>query len=123
MITAGLTQVSQEVVESARIDGASAFQVCQKILLPLLLPVLKTVLILSFMGKMRAFHIVWTVTKGGPMNFSETVATYVQKRAFGWGTIDLGYPTAIAVFWFGIVILGVSLLDRWLKARIAKYGV
>ena len=123
MLTAGLTQIDQEVVESARIDGASSFQVCQKILLPLLLPVFKTVLILSFMGKMRAFHIVWTVTKGGPMHFSETVATYVQKRAFGWGTLDLGYPTAIAVFWFGIVIIAVSLIDRWLKARIAKYGV
>lgn len=123
MITAGLTQVSQEVIESARIDGASTFQVCRRILIPLLLPVFKTVLLLSFMGKMRAFHIVWTVTQGGPMNFSETVATYVQKRAFGWGTIDLGYPTAIAVFWFGIVIIGVSVLDHWLKKRIEKYGV
>ncbi len=123
MITAGLTQVDQEVVESARIDGANTFQVCQKILMPLLLPVFKTVLILSFMGKMRAFHIVWVVTQGGPMHFSETVATYVQKRAFGWGSVDLGYPTAIAVFWFGIVIIGVSLIDRWLKSRIAKYGV
>jgi multiple sugar transport system permease protein/raffinose/stachyose/melibiose transport system permease protein len=123
MLTAGLTQIEQEVVESARIDGASSVQVCQKILLPLLLPVFKTVLILSFMGKMRAFHIVWTVTQGGPMHLSETVATYVQKRAFGWGTIDLGYPTAIAVFWFGIVIIAVSLIDRWLKTRIAKYGV
>lgn len=123
MVTAGLTQVSQEVVESARIDGANTLQVCRRILLPLLLPVFKTVLLLSFMGKMRAFHIVWTVTQGGPMNFSETVATYVQKRAFGWGTVDLGYPTAIAVFWFGIVIIGVILIDHWLKKRIARYGV
>ena len=123
MITAGLTQVDQEVVESAYIDGATKLQVCQRILLPLLLPVFKTVLILSFMGKMRAFHIVWVVTQGGPMHFSETVATYVQKRAFGWGSVDLGYPTAIAVFWFGIVIIGVTLIDRWQKVRIAKYGV
>lgn len=123
LILAGLTGIDREVIESAAIDGANRFQVCTHILFPLLLPVFKTVLILSFMGKMRAFHIVWVVTNGGPMHFSETVATYVQKRAFGWSTVDLGYPSAIAVFWFGIVIVGVMVIDRWLKRRISKYGL
>jgi raffinose/stachyose/melibiose transport system permease protein len=123
LILAGLTGVDKEVIESAYIDGASRWQVCRSILFPLLLPVFKTVLILSFMGKMRAFHIVWVLTHGGPMHFSETVATYVQKRAFGWSTVDLGYPSAIAVFWFGIVIVSVILIDRWLKTRIERYGL
>jgi hypothetical protein len=45
------------------------------------------------------------------------VATYVQKRAFGWKTLDLGYPSAMAIAWFGVVLLGVFLINRWLRSR------
>jgi hypothetical protein len=40
-------------------------------------------------GKMHAFHVVWVLTNGGPLHFSETIATYVQKASFGWNTFDL----------------------------------
>ena len=89
-------------------------------LLPLLRPTFVTVLILSFMGKMRAFDVVWVLTHGGPMHFSETVATYVQKRAFGWGSLDLGYPSAMAVIWFGVVMVSVGLITRLMRSR-AEY--
>lgn len=55
-----------------------------------------------------------------PLHFSETVATYVPKRAFNWRTIDLGYPSAMAIVWFGVVLIGVGLLNRWLGNR-AKF--
>lgn len=119
LLLAGLSAIPEELVEAARIDGASTFQAAYKVLLPMLMPTFVTVLILSFMGKMRAFHVVWVLTGGGPMHFSETVATYVQKRAFGWSSLDLGYPSAMSVVWFGVVIVGVSLINRWLKSRIA----
>ncbi len=118
LLLAGLSAVPEELVEAAHIDGASRVQTSLRVLLPMLMPTFITVLILSFMGKMRAFHIVWVLTGGGPMHFSETVATYVQKRAFGWNTLDLGYPSAMAVVWFGVVMIGVGLIHRWLKSRI-----
>jgi ABC-type sugar transport system permease subunit len=118
LLVAGLSAIPEELIEAARIDGASTIQASLKILLPMLMPTFITVLILSFMGKMRAFHVVWILTGGGPMHFSETVATYVQKRAFSWSTLDLGYPSAMAVVWFGVVIVGVALINRWLKSRI-----
>lgn len=117
LLVAGLSAIPEELIEAARVDGASTLQASLKILLPLLMPTFITVLILSFMGKMRAFHVVWVLTGGGPMHFSETVATYVQKRAFSWSTLDLGYPSAMAVVWFGVVMIGVALINRWLKAR------
>jgi ABC-type sugar transport system permease subunit len=118
LLVAGLSAIPEELIEAARIDGASTIQASLKILLPMLMPTFITVLILSFMGKMRAFHVVWVLTGGGPMHFSETVATYVQKRAFSWSTLDLGYPSAMAVVWFGVVIVGVALINRWLKSRV-----
>lgn len=118
LLLAGLTAISEEVLEAACIDGASRIQTVFRILLPLLRPTILTVLTLSFIGKMHAFNVVWALTQGGPVHASETVATYVQKRAFGWGSLDLGYPAAMAVVWFGVVLAGIGLLRRWLRTRI-----
>ena len=118
LLLAGLSAIPEELLDAAKVDGASLFQTITKIMIPILWPTLITVLILSFIGKMRAFHVVWALTGGGPMHFTETVATYVQKRAFGWSTLDLGYPSAMAVLWFGVVMVGVGLINRWLKRQV-----
>ena len=54
-------------------------------------------LILCVIGKLKQFALVYVMTRGGPLWATETVATYVVKRAFNWRTFDLGYPSAIAV--------------------------
>lgn len=118
LLLAGLTAIPKELIEAARIDGASTRRIATEILIPLLRPTFVTVALLSFMGKMRAFNVVWVLTNGGPMHFSETVATYVQKRAFNMG-LDLGYPSAMAVVWFGVILFGVGLLSIWLRGRSA----
>lgn len=118
LLLAGLTAIPEELLDAARVDGANLWQTITRIMLPILMPTFITVLVLSFMGKMRAFHVVWVLTNGGPMHFSETVATYVQKRAFGWRTLDLGYPSAMSVVWFGVVLIGVGIINRWLKRQV-----
>jgi multiple sugar transport system permease protein/raffinose/stachyose/melibiose transport system permease protein len=120
LLLAGLSAIPHELVEAAYIDGASTVQAAMRVLLPLLRPTLVTTLILSFMGKMRAFDVVWVLTQGGPLHASETVATYVQKRAFSWGSLDLGYPSAMAVVWFGVVMISVGLITRVISSR-AQY--
>jgi multiple sugar transport system permease protein/raffinose/stachyose/melibiose transport system permease protein len=118
LLLAGLSAIPTELLEAAHIDGASRPQAIWHVMLPLLRPKVVTVLILSFIGKMNAFNVVWALTNGGPLHFSETVATYVQKRAFGWTTLDLGYPSAIAVAWFSVTVVGVGLISRWLRSRV-----
>jgi ABC-type sugar transport system permease subunit len=118
LILAGLSAIPVELLEAAIVDGASRMQTIRSVMLPLLRPTLVTVLILSFLGKMNAFNVVWVLTNGGPMHFSETVATYMQKRAFGWSTLDLGYPAAIGVVWFGVIVIGVGLITRWLRRQV-----
>lgn len=117
LLLAGLSAVPDDLIDAAKVDGANLWQTITRVLIPIMRPTIITVLILSFMGKMRAFNVVWVLTNGGPMHYSETVATYVQKRAFGWSSLDLGYPSAISVFWFGVVLIGVSLINRWLSRR------
>jgi ABC-type sugar transport system permease subunit len=74
-------------------------------------------LVLSFIGKMMVFDLIWVMTGGGPLWSTETVSTYVYKRAFEWNTFDLGYPSAIAVLWFIIILAFVAIMTRVLRQR------
>ena len=65
MLLSGLSSVKEELLDSARIDGARRGQVNRRIIIPLLLPVLSTVFLLSLMGKMRTFDIAYVLTRGG----------------------------------------------------------
>jgi ABC-type sugar transport system permease subunit len=57
------------------------------------------------------------MTGGGPLWSTETVSTYVYKRAFDWNTFDLGYPSAIAVLWSVMIVLFVVAMTRLLRSR------
>jgi multiple sugar transport system permease protein/raffinose/stachyose/melibiose transport system permease protein len=118
VLLAALHSIPPELIEAARIDGAGGLRVVVRIILPLLRDTVASLAILCFIGKMKIFDLVWVMTKGGPMWGSETVATYVIKRAFHWNTLDLGYPSAVAVLWF-VVIFACSLLwFRLLRRRV-----
>ena len=119
ILLTALHTIPQEYLEAATVDGANRWQRTFRIVIPLLRPTLVNLIILDFIGKMKQFALVWVMTRGGPMRGTETVATYVIKRAFEWKTLDLGYPSAIAVIWF-IIIFGLSfVLMRFLQRREA----
>ena len=65
---------------------------------------------------MKVFDLVWIMTRGGPLWATETSRTYIYKRAFEWKTFDLGYPSAIAVLWF-LLVLGTRWPLSWLFRR------
>ena len=85
-----------EVLEAAELDNCGWRDKLFHIIIPLLRPTLLNLYILAFIGKMKVFDLVWIMTQGGPLWATETVSTYVYKRAFNWNTFDLGYPSAIA---------------------------
>jgi ABC-type sugar transport system permease subunit len=119
VLLAAIHAIPSDYLEAASLDGARAWQRTWRIMVPLLRPTIVNLVILDFIGKMKQFALVWVMTRGGPMWGTETVATYVVKRAFEWKTLDLGYPSAIAVIWF-VIIFGLSLLlTRVLQRREA----
>ena len=119
ILLAALHAIPNEYVEAARIDGATYPQIVRHVWIPLLRQTLVNLLILCVIGKLKQFALVYVMTRGGPLWATETVATYVIKRAFEWKTLDLGYPSAIAVLWF-LVILGATLvLGKLLHRREA----
>ena len=107
VMLAAIHAIPLEYLDAARVDGADGWRRTVYIVIPLMRPTMINLAILDFIGKMKQFALVWVMTRGGPMWGTETVATYVIKRAFEWKTLDLGYPSAIAVIWF-IIIFGLS---------------
>jgi ABC-type sugar transport system permease subunit len=117
VMLAAIHAIPLEYLDAARVDGADGWRRTVYIVIPLMRPTMINLAILDFIGKMKQFALVWVMTRGGPMWGTETVATYVIKRAFEWKTLDLGYPSAIAVIWF-IIIFGLSYaFTRLLQRR------
>ena len=77
---AGLASIPQEYFEAAKIDGASAFQNFWNVTLPLSRPATVTVIILSLIGGLRSFDLIWAMTRGGPGFTSDVMASVIYKQ-------------------------------------------
>lgn len=111
---AGLQNIPIELEEAARIDGANSFQNFFYITLPLLGSTIRTTVYLSVLGSIQQFILVWIMTKGGPVNASETLATYMYR--FGFVRFQLGYGSAVAIYMF-LICLAFSLVYQRLSRR------
>lgn len=117
VLLAALHALPGEVIEAAELDHCGWAAKLWYVAIPLVRPTILNLLVLSFVGKMKVFDLVWITTRGGPLWSTETVSTYTYKRAFEWSTFDLGYPSTIATIWFVIVMAGVGLLTWALRQR------
>jgi raffinose/stachyose/melibiose transport system permease protein len=99
----GLQNIPTEIEEAARMDGANAFQNFFYITLPLLSSPIKTSVYMSVLGSIQQFIVVWIMTGGGPVNASETMATYMYR--FGFVRFQLGYGSAVAIIMFILCVI------------------
>ncbi len=114
LLLAGLQSVSPELIEAAKVDGASALQAFRHVLLPLVVPVVLIVLVLRTMEAFKVFDLIWIMTGGGPANATQTIAIYAYQTAyqgydFGRGAA-LGYLIALVIMVLAAVYL--RLLGR-----------
>jgi ABC-type sugar transport system permease subunit len=114
---AALHALPAEVLGAAELDHCGWLAKLVYIIVPMLRTTIVNLLVLSFIGKMMVFDLIWVMTSGGPLWSTETVSTYVYKRAFEWNTFDLGYPSAIAVLWFIIILVFIAIMTRFLRQR------
>ncbi|HJR79206.1 MAG TPA: sugar ABC transporter permease [Anaerolineales bacterium] len=107
---AGLQNIPAELEEAARIDGANSFQNFYYITLPLLGSTIRTSVYLSVLGSLQQFILIWIMTKGGPVNASETLATYMYR--FGFVRFQLGYGSAVAIYMFLFCLIFSLIYQR-----------
>jgi raffinose/stachyose/melibiose transport system permease protein len=115
IMLAGLQDIPREVEEAALVDGASRNQVIRHITLPLLGPTIRVSIFLSIIGALQLFDLVWATTKGGPVNASNTMATYM----IDWGIRrnQLGYASATAVILFILAFVVALLYQHFVMRR------
>lgn len=94
---AGIKSISPDYYEAAQIDGATKWQINRKIILPLLSPVIKTCVIFSITGSLRAFDLIYVMTAGGPNHASEVPATLMYNNLFRKGLYGFGSAQAFFI--------------------------
>ncbi len=110
-----LHNVSEDVIESAMLDGAKPFKMFFYIQLPLIWPVIRLTLILATVNSLKYFDLVYIMTGGGPNSSSEVLATYVLRTAFG--SMRYGYGNAVAVVLLFLGVFFIALYNIVLKNR------
>jgi raffinose/stachyose/melibiose transport system permease protein len=94
---AGLVAIPREYYEAARIDGASGWSSFRSITVPLVRPATVTVVILSLIGGLRSFELIWAMTGGGPGFASDTIASVIYKQ-YGNGFYGLSTAGNVVLF-------------------------
>jgi multiple sugar transport system permease protein len=103
MITAALQDKPLEQIESALLDGARYRHILIRVILPYLSPVIAATGALSTIWTLNYFDLIWTTTKGGPMDSTSTLPIYTYRLAFEFN--DFGRAAALAVISLIIISL------------------
>ncbi|MET0976326.1 MAG: sugar ABC transporter permease [Leifsonia sp.] len=111
---AGMVAIPQEYFEASKVDGASAWSTFRHITLPLLRPATVTVVLLSLIGGLRRFDLIWTMTGGGPGFSSDVLASVVYKQ---YQAGFFGLSTAGNVVLFIVVAAIIFPLSWWLNRK------
>jgi raffinose/stachyose/melibiose transport system permease protein len=115
LVMTGLQTIPTELEEAAAIDGASWWQGFRHVTLPLLGPTIRVSMFLSIIGALQLFDLVWVTTRGGPINASSTMATYLVDWGFRRG--QFGYASAVSVIIFAISLVVAVLYQRFVLRR------
>jgi multiple sugar transport system permease protein len=116
---AGLQNISEELYEAARIDGARPVTMLFRITLPLLSPVILFNVTITMINTLQEFDSIVALTNGGPGDASRSVVMYIYDKAFR--SFDMGYASAIAVSLFALIGL-LTLFQLWASRRWVHYS-
>jgi multiple sugar transport system permease protein len=107
---AALQEVPPEVIEAAEIDGASRWNVFRHVTLPTIRPVTYFLMVWGVIETFQFFDLVYTTTKGGPLNSTITLVLYIWQLAFNFFTAGYGAAVAYVLFFASLFVIVVGLL-------------
>ena len=114
---AGIVAIPREYYEAAKIEGATAIQQFWRVTVPLARPATTTVIILSFIGGLRSFDLIWAMTRGGPGFTSDVIASVIYKQ---YQAGFYGLSTAGNVVLFLLVSILVVPLSIYFNRKETK---
>jgi len=118
-LLAALQSIPKDIYEAAEIDGAGAFQRFCSITLPFLAPTIAITVMLRAVWIANAADLIWVMTRGGPADSTQIVATYIFAQAFQ--RLDFGYASAIATLLL-VLLLAYALSVMALRQVLVQRG-
>jgi len=112
-LLAGLNSIPSELYEAAKIDRASWPRIFRSIVLPMLVPSISIVLVLRTIEAFKVFDIIYLMTRGGPVNGTQTIAYYAYVTAFSDQNFGLG--SALSVFIVLVILMLTTVYLRLLR--------
>ncbi len=116
ILLAALSNMDREQLEAAEVDGAGAWTVFRKIVLPAIMPVVFIAVLIRGLDLFRVFDVIWTMTQGGPGTRTETISIYAYQMAFR--EFEISYSAAIA--FLVIVLLTVAVIWALRRVEVAR---
>jgi raffinose/stachyose/melibiose transport system permease protein len=111
LFIAALQGMDRNLVEAARIDGASRWQVLRFVVIPLLYPTIRLSVFFAVIGSLQLFDLVMPLTRGGPADSSNTMVSFLYNH--GVSRMRVGYGSAIGVILFVICVTFAITYKRW----------
>jgi multiple sugar transport system permease protein len=118
ILLAGLQGISEEALEAARVDGASALRIFRSVTLPLLRPSILLAVLFRSLDAFRVFDAVLVLTEGGPGHTTESLSLYAYKTLLRAGNFGLG--AALSLVTFGCVLVLGAVQLKLLGGRSAE---
>lgn len=121
LLMAGIEGIPTDLYDAAIVDGASSMQTFRYLTLPLLRDILSIGIMYWMIFSIKAFGIVWAMTRGAPGNQTHTIATYMVSQALPYQTaiFRMGYATSIAVMMCIVVFVFTLIYFRFLQRKTA----
>jgi multiple sugar transport system permease protein len=118
MLLAGLQALPKELLEAAKVDGASAWQSFWAIIFPLMLPVSITTIVIRIIFKLKIADIIINVTSGGPGGATDSVTSFIFREYRDRSNV--GYGTLLAFVYLVIIVVFITILLNLVGKRMQK---
>lgn len=113
VLLGGLLSVPVDVVEAAKVDGASSTQILRHVKIPILMPLILVVLLIRLIDSFKTFDSIFIMTNGGPGNATEVLSLHIYRT--GLPFMNVGYAAAMSYLFLIIMIVGTTILIRRLQ--------
>jgi len=115
----GFMTIPKELEEAAIVDGANKFQQLRRVTLPLMMPVIQSIVIIDVISSLKQMEMVYLSTEGGPGGTTQFLAVYLYQRAFRYR--EYGYGNAISVLFVILAVLLTLLIQRIFKKSLENF--
>lgn len=113
---AALQNVPTEILEAAKIDGASEWKTTWKITIPMIWDTILVAIILCISGSLKTFDLIYVMTNGGPAHSTDVMALYMFNETFT--KLQYGYGSAVSVFIFFFSLILIAIVNKLLGKKM-----